>query len=519
MNRSLAAQIGVICGSGLLLVLAFPVSERLAAAIPAWPWELGAWIALVPIFLMVREQPLKRAFLSGYCFGCLFFFGSLSWIVVTMIDYGNMSPLLSYSVLLLLVLYLAAFIGLFFMLSKWLSDRLGLPFAAIAPPLWVVLEYHRSWLLSGFPWNSLGYSQYRLLPVIQIADLASVYGVSFMIVLVNACLADLVSPTHRPKTKTVVAGITAVTLLACLGYGHAGLSRHSDGHPAKVCLVQGNFSQDEKWEEGNRNLTLETYLNLTRSAGVAKPDLVVWPEAAMPFRLRYSALAYQAIAEVSQQLSIDLLVGSPDSIKAGRRNRYFNSVFQIDRLGRLVGRYDKIHLVPFGEYVPLQKLLFFVDKMTEGAVGNFSAGSRFSVFHTAAGPVSVYICYETIFPDLLRRFTLQGACFLASITNDAWFGRSAAGYQHFSMTVFRAIENRLAVVRAANTGISGFVDRQGRIGATTKLFERTTVCDTIMVKDPAELTLYTRYGDLFVCLCALFLGGIGIILIRLSAKG
>lgn len=506
-------EIIIIALSALLLILSFPVSERISNFLPHWHWELGAFFAFIPIFFLIQKKTYRAAFTVGYFWGFLFFFGTLSWIIETMVHYGNMSIILSYSILTLLALYLAIYIGVFFLLTRFIIDKLNLPLALIAPPLWVILEFHRSWIISGFPWNSLAYSQYKNLIFIQSADIFGIWGLSFLIILINAFFFDIFFNKQSKTKKIIILIITSLILFSNLYYGKVKLSENIKGDSMLIALIQGNFKQEEKWQQNKRSLTLNTYIELSHSVCEKKLDLIVWPEAAIPFMLRYSGDAFSKISRLARDCKTDIVVGSPDRIDKNNKVHFYNSAFLITPDGNLTNRYDKMHLVPFGEYVPLQRFLFFIEKLTDGAVGNFSEGKDYTVFKHSKFPFSVYICYETIFPDQLRIFIKKGARFLVSITNDAWFGRSAASYQHFSMTIFRAIENRCPVVRAANTGISGSIDKFGKIRLKSQIFTKTVLTDLIKVSPQQKLTLYTRYGDWFIVFCSFIIIFISVLLI------
>jgi len=491
--------------AALLVMISFPVGEATASVVPDCPWEVCIFIALAIIFYIQRDKDYRSVFMIGYLFGFLYNFGTLSWVVITMLNYGNLSAFLSYFLLCALVCYVALYTGLFFLFTRLLTDRLRLPTTLVGPAVWVLLEYIRSYFITGFPWNLWGYTLYRHLLLVQIADIVGVYGLSFVIVALNCLVFDLFFRDYSRRMKLSLLVGTATLVVLTIVYGRIKMDEPLPTGPLNVCLVQGNYRQEEKWEPGMKQTTLDTYEQLTRSTFSSRPTVIVWPEAALPFRLRYSGLALNSVAMLARDCRCSLVIGTPDMAEdeAGKRH-FYNSAFLITPQGKMEERYDKIHLVPFGEYVPLTRFLFFVEKMTEGATGDFSSGQRYTVFRGDFPPFSVYICYETIFPDLVRKFSAAGARWLVTITNDAWFDRSAASYQHFAMTVLRAVENRCPVVRAANTGITGIIDQKGRVLDKTELFVRTTLCGTITARDPQTTTFYIRWGDLFAALCSLY---------------
>jgi apolipoprotein N-acyltransferase len=273
----------------------------------------------------------------------------------------------------------------------------------------------------------------------------------------------------------------------------------------RVALVQGNIPQDQKWNPAFQISTTKKYVAMTLKAAARHADLVVWPETATPFYFGASPKLTRLVTDAVRQAGIHLLVGSPSVQAEGKKYAYYNSAYMVAPNGRVTGRYDKVHLVPFGEYVPLKRILSFVGKMV-AQVGDFSAGEKGRTLAWGAGhpPIGVQICFEIIFPGLSRALVKNGAGLLVNITNDAWFGRSSAASQDFSMAVFRAVENRRSLVRCANTGISGFVDPAGRIMAQTRLFEDAV--EVRPVTTLTEMSFYTRFGDVMPILCLIVAG-------------
>jgi apolipoprotein N-acyltransferase len=484
----------------------------LAASFPTWNLEFFSWFALIPLFLALRGQSVRTGFWLGGTAGLVYFAGTVHWVTNSVHFYGNIPLVPASLITLLLCAYLALYPALFGASLVYLKKTGSGPFFIAAPALWTALELARTYLFSGFPWSLLGYSQYLTLPVIQIADITGVYGVSFLIVLVNAAAAEFIADRKKYQGLAVALALLALTL----GYGSMNVRRPgNDASPAlTVSVVQGNIAQDKKWDPVYQAETLSVYKRLTREALSARPDLVIWPETATPFYFGGvgsldQAMTADLIAFVKQN-KVPLLFGSPTyEIGPNRRIIGRNSAFLLSAEGSREATYHKIHLVPFGEYVPLKKLLFFVEKMVQ-AIGDFQSGSDYTVMTVPSGgpdrktgtKLSTVICYEIIFPDLVRRFVDQGAQVITTVTNDAWFGRTAAPYQHFSMAVFRAVENRVPIARAANTGISGFIDDRGNILATSGIFTEAHLTHTIM---PGKVkTFYTRFGDVFSYACVVF---------------
>jgi apolipoprotein N-acyltransferase len=297
-----------------------------------------------------------------------------------------------------------------------------------------------------------------------------------------------------------VRGFVALLVLfaATLGYGFIALTKVETGPLQRVLLVQGNISQDVKWDPAFQESTVSTYERLSRQGCQAAGTLVVWPESALPFYLQ-SEPAYAArVKSLAVELKSCLVTGSPALERDGDLVRYLNSAFLISPTGEVAGRSDKLHLVPFGEYVPLDALFPFVNKLVAG-IGDFSPGKSAVPLETTGGKIGVLVCFEGIFPEIARAYVQAGAGILVNITNDAWFGKSSAPYQHLSMTVFRAVENRVPLVRAANTGISSVIDSKGHIRGMTPLFKEATL--GAQVRRGAGGSFYSRHGDFFALIC------------------
>jgi apolipoprotein N-acyltransferase len=302
-------------------------------------------------------------------------------------------------------------------------------------------------------------------------------------------------------------GIAAFALLGVLIYGHWRLDQVSrateEAQPVMVAVIQGNIDQDRKWDPAFRRETIDQYHALTLEQRDQPLDLIVWPEAAMPFFFERDASHRAELIDFVARGNTPLLFGSPavDS-QGGERPKLYNSAYLVKGDGTVSGRYDKLHLVPFGEYVPLERMLFFVNKLADG-IGEFVPGADAVVFTLDRFRLGVMICFEVVFPELTRAAVRNGATVMAAVTNDAWFGKSAAPYQHLDMVVFRAVENRVPFARAANTGISGFIDAAGHVVAATDLFVPATRAAGLAPR--TETTWYTRYGDVFAWFCAVFI--------------
>lgn len=475
--------------TGLLLALAFP---RPGIA-------LFAWVGLVPLLLVMARRPFRSGFLAGLVFFSLV----LYWLNVVMVTYGGLHPLLSAFAWLLLSAYLA----LYFAAATWgacrLRTRLDMPLYLTLPVLWVGLEFLRGWLFSGFPWALLGYSQQGWLTTIQSADLFGVYGISFLLVLVNATLGEAllrcrIGGWRALPWSMLLACLALIVANSAYGFWRLGDDPERRTRTLDVALVQGNIDQAVKWDPAFQDSTIATYRRLSLQAVAQSPrQLLIWPESATPFYFQDDNPLSEQVRQISRDSGAGLLFGSPAFEKVGSRFNFLNSAFLLGPDARLLGRSDKVHLVPFGEYVPLGRYLPFVHMLVQG-VGDFSPGT-ITPLPLNGGRFGVLVCYEGIFPELAREHVRQGADLLVNITNDAWYGRTSAPYQHLSMARFRAIENRIWLARAANTGISAFITPSGAIRGSTPIFETTFSNGTVGLG--ANPTLYGRIGDLPAILC------------------
>jgi len=486
-------RILLIAASALLCTAAFP-------ALDLWP---AAWFCLVPFFFAVAASKLRTSFVLGVLFGCLHFFGLAWWVFSALYVYTGAGLTVSVLFMLVIGLLLGLYYGLF-AAAATIIMRSRLPWyakPASCAAAWVCVEYMRANLFSGVPWELLGYSQYSLGAVIQIADITGVYGLSFLLVFVNCCLyqacRDLPAAGKALRTLAPAGVLTFVVLL----YGVVQLNRYPalDGkRPVGdgIGIIQCSFLQDERWREDTQAQQLERYLALTEAACLKGARLIVWPEAALQ-----SYLQERIPAEIIRLLGrhdVMLLLGGPRYTGASRAYTFYNSVFALTG-GGIVRFHDKIHLLPFGEYFPLNR----IDLLRTAYAGprQYSAGTCHTVLDTPAGRIGTPVCFEIAFPAIARGFVEQGAGMLVTVSNDAWFGRSSAHYQHFSMAVLRAVEFRRPVLRSANTGISGHIDRAGRI------LERIGPFQEGLLMTAAEAgtgsTFYCRYGDVFAGLCCI----------------
>jgi apolipoprotein N-acyltransferase len=506
----ISARRGIIlsAAAGLLLALAYPR--------PAY--HLAAFVALVPLLLSLRGASPWTALARGYVCGFVFFATLIYWIVYVVHTYGGLPWPVGVLSLALLVFYLATYVALFALLTALSWRRFGSLTLAVVPVTWVGLEIIRARLMGGFPWGLLGYSQASNLPFLQITSLGGIYSVSFLVAGVNAAIALLLAAPRRRASRAVAALLLTAAAGAWIG-GAVVLRRDAtagSGERVKVAAIQANVAQGRKWTEGEEEAIVDGLIALTRRAAAGGARLVVWPESASPFTftrpvrrteggrtgivLEPHPEYFETVTRLAADLNITLIAGSVDYRVRDGRLAATNSAFVLGGEGVLAPPYDKIHLVPFGEYVPLQRALFFVDRLVQGAIADFVPGSRLEPLPTPFGKAATFICYEAIFPEVVRPLAI-GSAYLVNITNDAWYGLSSAPEQHLAMAAVRAVETRRYLLRAANTGISAIVDPYGRIIARTALEEETVLSGEIEVREGETLSM--RAGDLLAWACAI----------------
>ena len=474
------------CGiaSGILLVLSLPKPDFYPLA----------WIALVPWLYVVASGPdLRRTVACAYAAGLVFFGGTFYWISETMAIYGGLSIPLAIGVGSLFVIVFALYFVLFALGLRFAIKRFGTRSLLLAAPLWVSVELLRSILFSGFPWMLSGYALVPYTGILQMAAWTGIYGLSFVAVAVNSLI--VYGLMRRSKTSL---GVAAAVILTARFLPVMVQKPSTD--PIAVRLVQTNISLDQPWKQPDSEQLLDELGNLSTSDAI-RPKLVVWPETPAPFYLNEDAGFRARMQDIARRLGAYFLVGYIDAVGEGPSN----SAGLLDPKGDQVSRYDKMHLVPFGEYVPFKRLLFFAESLTR-QVGEFVPGTEYTIAPLDGHRISAAICYESIFPDLVRRFVKHGSELLVVITNDGWFGESSAPYQHLRMGVVRSVENRRYMVRTANTGISAIIDPYGRIEASTPIGIRTFLDGTAHFR--SDRTFYTEYGDVFAYANVIFIAGL-----------
>lgn len=482
-------------------------------------WGLAvSWLGPALLLLGLEGLGIRRAARWAFLAGLVAHSAILHWIYVVTVVYGHAPPIAGALAPVLLASYIAGFTAAFGALVAWLSRR-RIPWVVSAPLVWTGLDQLRAALFTGFPWATLGYAQHQNALLMALAPYTGVYGLSFATALGGAALAQAWrqrSLLPAPLAALLVVGAAHLPgLLPDRVEAQAGTLR--------VAVLQGNIDQGVKWDASWFQHTLSVYEDLSRQAAARGARVVVWPESAIPVGLdgeRAEPLRAR-LAALARETGAQLVVGSVGLDFAGDRvSGYFDSAFLVEPSGHFSDRYDKAHLVPFGEYVPLRDWIGRVVSAVARGVAPVGVspgpGPRslvLSLPDAGSGPLSVGvpICYELIFPDLVRRFVQEGAGVLLAITNDAWYGRTGAPYQFLAMTALRSAESRVWTARAANTGVSAFIDARGRVRSRTRIFERDLlVADVPYRPPPIGGSFYARRGDVFAWACWIALAVLGL---------
>jgi apolipoprotein N-acyltransferase len=491
----------------------------LFACFPSLDWSPLVWVATLPLLLAVTaESNLLGAFFLGCLAGALFLAGSCYWFVYVMQRYGGMGMALSIGVLILFVAVFSTFFGAWGLLEAWVARRSKGLSLALAPFLWVTMEVARTYLITGFPWNLLGYAVTPI-GLRQLASFTAVYGLSFLAASASALTAAWVLEPARWQRATVLAGWIALLVLA----NHFQFfipPPQLSGNVHKTFLLQPDIPLDEskleKWIPWQNPEKLNQLVNTTvrvacqggpapaspmvpdcsgDAAKISARPLVIWPENPAPFYFGRDPVFKKAMETMALRTGAYVVSGTVMFDASGRRPR--NSAVVLDPQGRLLLVYDKIHLVPFGEYVPWWAFPSLVGKITFEA-GDFIPGREYKIAETPEGGIGVFICYESIFPQLVRRLVANGAGVLVNISDDGWFGNSAAGLQHLEMARLRAVENGRYLLRATNDGVTAIIDPRGEIVARLPRYEVSVLTGSFSFIQTR--TFYTAHGDVFASL-------------------
>ena len=491
----------LLCGlSGLLVALSFPLAVFSGDIFGNLPNGIIIFFAFVPFFMAIEKSSPRSAFLKGFVTGFIWQLIGEFWIVVAMNLYGNISIIGSVGILIAMTVFLALHMALLGWLLSVTSRRL--PLIVTAAPLFVSMELLRTYSLTGYPWLMPSYALADFTRFIQVADIAGVFGLLLIIVIVNVTFYEIIKFMLKQRKFPLPHTIVSVALIIfCIVYGTLRINQIDRKEVIKketVALIQGNIKQDEKWDDKYSGGIIGKYSALSLEAEKAGPSLVVWPEGSLPYSMNVEKRDLPFFK--GSGFSSDYLIGVITYERhSGGKSISYNSAFHVSPDGEILGMYHKTHLVPFSEHVLLADYLPFIRKLVPPVAGDFTPAKEIKLFDLNGHKFGVLICFESIFGMLSREFVKSGADFLVNITNDAWFGNTSGPYQHFDMSKFRAIEGRVYLVRAANTGISGIIDSAGRVIKKTELFKDKIVLGDVIIKDISSL--YIKIGDLLAYLC------------------
>jgi apolipoprotein N-acyltransferase len=497
------AEAGLSILSAALLVFSFPDFNL-------WPL---AWVALVPLLVLIARRPQSgRAFLLGWLVGTLFFYGSCYWLTHAMIRYGGIPAWIAFLLLLPGPLIVGLFPALCSLLLARAVARWGVRALFVAPVFWAALEWARLGL-TGQLWNAIGYSQAYVPSLIQTARWGGVYAVSFLILTTNAALAHLLLRRTRRAalTTAIVIFITALVIMAAHLTAKLEQDTNSSEDVAAVLIaVQPNVPMDPVESIAETAQLIERHRTLSESAlgewnnskaarqSMTEPSLVVvWPESPMNFAYARDSQFRDFVAAFTKKNSTAVIFNSQEPAPASGT---YNAAVMVNEEGRLVAQYDKIRLLPFGEYVPLPRWLPGV-RWIPVLVGDFTAGTDYPLMPLGRARAGVFICFESAFPSIARRFAQDGADVLINISNDGYLGQTPVMRQHLANAVFRAVENARPVARVTNAGISAFITPRGEVTDATNGFQTAVRTWTVRRATNGQ-TFYTRHGDLFVGACA-----------------
>jgi apolipoprotein N-acyltransferase len=501
---------------GIHILLVIASGALTALSFPKFGLSFLCWISLIPLFFALHNKSAKQSFFLGFLGGIAFNAILIYWIPAVPAHYGNLSIGMSLLIYTVFVFYLALYWALFAWLFAKIQRTFPKSIFLLAPFLWIGFEYILTHFLTGFPWGLLGYSQHSNLWFIQLASVTGIYGLSFILVLFQSLF--VYSMIHRRRAPFFLC----LLLVFLLHFGGWLVMRNNpsmeDSFQASV--IQGNVSSEIRWDQISDFQIREIFrqhLSLSVEANEQGSRFIVWPEFTVPLCFSCSYNIYpefkRELSRYVQNSGTTLLLGTNETVMLQNIPHYYNTALCLHP-DLSMSQYYKMHLVPFGEYTPYKKFFFFIEKMTH-AIGELSAGNTFVLHRFEGKKFGSPICYEIIFPNLVRKFVKKGANFLVTITNDGWYGTSSAPFQHFAIASVRAVENRRFLLRSATTGISGIIDPYGRVLSRTGMMTRAYLTETVAPMD--ILTPYTRFGD-FLPLVSLTLGAVFLILSLVIGK-
>ncbi len=490
--------IAACCVSVILLLLALPGGGGF--------WPLLA-VACVPFLVCINKGSRKQALFFGFFFGTAHFLVQLYWIVFVIGHYGGLPLYFSIPALLLLCFGLSVFYVFFVLFVRGFVASFS-PFVCLwlVPVAWVAMDYLRSLGSIAFTWMDIGYGMANVPLFMQSADLWGHHGLTFLLILPNTFFALCLLHRKELRNRMSMAVSVVLILLATIAYSQWRMqgveSQLANAESLNVGIVQGNIDQGQKWNPERQGTTVKTYLEQSRLLMQAetKPDVLLWPETALPFFPQGHPLL-SPVSRFLQDEQVMLLTGSPwyeRGFQTGDSIKLYNSSLLFNTSGKITNRTSKSRLVPFGEYVPFKKYLPFIAPLVEG-VGDFIPGVIADPPACKNAKIGVLICFESIFPDISRKWVDTGANLLVNITNDAWYGKSSAPHQTLAMTRLRAVETRRSIVRSANTGFSAFIDPLGRVLEESPLFVNWQSVRQVPLME--QRTVFVRGGFAFPLAC------------------
>ena len=481
-------------------------SIGLIVVLPPFVFGFLAPFVLIPYFFLIEKKSYWNLTKVGYVVGLVWGMGTIYWV-----GWATVPGLFG-----ALIVFAFSF-AIFSLIQGWLYDVWGKHTLWLAPIVWYFTEWFSSQGPLAFPWNALAYSQTSYPVIIQFASYVGTFGVSFWIVWLNVILFHIIKYHSRKKVVLSFGSILFASIILPIVYGHHRIeSKVSQKQEFSVALVQGDIDPYKKWTATFIDSNITIYEDLSTQTSDSTTDLIIWPETAIPGYLKHRYSYLKRIRGLVDSLQVPLLAGAPDYqwIKKGEAKVY-NSVFLIEPNHWPMQQYSKMHLVPFSERVPLVSefpLLYRLTKKLIMDIGDFSPGDSATVFsmnQSAHVKFATVICFDSVFPDHVRQLIRQGAQFLVIITNDGWFGRTSGPYQHAAMAVLRAVENGVAVVRCANTGVSCIIDRYGDVKEKTQLYTREVLRGDIDIR--GNVTFYVRHGQHINQWVVLIMGIVGLI--------
>ena len=487
--------------SGVLMVLVFPGINL----------SYLAWIALVPLLVSVYDADWKQSLKLGLVAGIIYFGGTLHWFMALgpfsswfWVTLGFLAIMLYLSTYIFIFTVFVNFVTRYWILDnrhrKQLSSIQHLAYSFLVPIVWTGMEILRGRMATGFPWVCLGHTQWDNLPIIQISSITGMYGVTFLIAMINGAIASFFINIRKWRSWLKAVTIPFALLIATLVYGWIAMSALPQGEKIKVALVPGNIKQMDKLRSwGSADWILDKYIRTTERAAAEKPDIIVWPETSVPRYMFLSDSTQMELKSIVQGWNAYFLMGTPHKELYPERKTY-NSAFLLSPEGEIIDNYYKIHLVPVGEFFPMKRYLPKSWQKLVTGVSDWDMGDRYTIFSAPPAKFGLVICFESIFPELFRKSVGKGVNLMGIITNDAWFDGTYAAEQHYSMAHFRAVENRVTVFRCANYGISCIIDPWGR--AKHKIKPESN--ESYLVGDVCLRqggTFYTRHGDYLPWAC------------------